>query len=43
MTLFGIGCIEDEQEGLDYLKKGFESGDGRCAGECLNYYSNCEK
>ena len=38
MTIHGWGCIEDEREALDYLKKGIDNGDGRCCAELSLYY-----
>ena len=33
MTVNGMGCLEDEKEAIDLLKKGVDNGDGRCCGE----------
>lgn len=38
MTLYGWGCLEDEQEAKDYLTKGAANGDVRCYGELGNLY-----
>ncbi len=38
MTINGWGCIEDEKEALNYLKKGIGNGDGRCYAELSLYY-----
>jgi TPR repeat protein len=38
MTMNGWGCIEDEKEALDYLKKGIDNSDGRCYAELSLYH-----
>lgn len=38
MTQKGLGCLEDEEESFNLLKKGADNGQGLCCAELANYY-----